>query len=134
MGVKAVEVLLADDGRFAQVSGLSFTWDANGTPQVLDDDGNVTTPGTRIVEVTLDDGTPIVENGAVVDGAPSVDIATIDFSARGGDQYPFRGAPFTTLGVTYFQAVLEYLVQDLNGLVTAAQYPEGGEGRITRLN
>lgn len=122
------------DGRFAQVSGLSFTWDANGTPQVLDDDGNVTTPGTRIVEVTLDDGTPIVENGAVVDGAPSVDIATIDFSARGGDQYPFRGAPFTTLGVTYFQAVLEYLVQDLNGLVTAAQYPEGGEGRITRLN
>jgi len=122
------------DGRFAQVSGLSFTWDANGTAQVLDADGNVTTPGTRVVEVTLDDGTPIVAAGVVVPAAPSVDIATIDFSARGGDQYPFRGAPFTSLGVTYFQAVMDYLTEDLGGLITTADYPEGGEGRITRLN
>ncbi len=121
------------DGRFAQVSGLSFTWDANGTAQVLDADGNVTTPGTRVVEVTLDDGTPIVAAGVVVPAAPSVDIATIDFSARGGDQYPFRGAPFTSLGVTYFQAVMDYLTEDLGGLITTADYPEGGEGRITRL-
>jgi len=122
------------DGRFAQVSGLSFTWDANGTPQLLDEDLNVATPGTRIVSVTLDDGTPIVAAGAVVAGAPSVNIATIDFSARGGDQYPFRDAPFTSLGVTYFQAVLDFLVEDLAGAITAADYPEGGEGRITRLN
>ncbi|MEX2405872.1 MAG: 5'-nucleotidase C-terminal domain-containing protein [Actinomycetota bacterium] len=122
------------DGRFAQVSGLSYTWDANGTAQVLDADGNVTTAGTRIVSVTLDDGTPIVTAGVVVPAAPSVDIATIDFSARGGDQYPFRGAPFTSLGVTYFQAVMDYLAEDLAGVITAADYPEGGEGRITRLN
>jgi 5'-nucleotidase len=70
----------------------------------------------------------------VVSGAPSVNVATIDFLARGGDQYPFRGKPFTTLGVTYFQAVLDYLIEDLGGTVTAADYPEGGEGRITRLN
>jgi 5'-nucleotidase len=122
------------DGRFAQVSGFSFTWDADGTPQVLDEDLNVVTPGTRIVEVTLDDGTPIVVDGAVVDGAPSVSMATIDFSARGGDQYPFRGLPFTTVGVTYFQSVLDYLTIDLDGVITAEDYPEGGEGRITRLN
>jgi 2',3'-cyclic-nucleotide 2'-phosphodiesterase (5'-nucleotidase family) len=122
------------DGRFAQVSGFEFTWNANGTAQVLDADGNVTTPGTRIVEVTLDDGTPIVAAGVVVPGAPAVDIATIDFSARGGDQYPFRGAEFTSLGVTYFQAVMDYLAEDLAGVITAADYPEGGEGRITRLN
>jgi 2',3'-cyclic-nucleotide 2'-phosphodiesterase (5'-nucleotidase family) len=122
------------DGRFAQVSGFEFTWNANGTAQVLDADGNVTTPGTRIVEVTLDDGTQIVAAGVVVPGAPAVDIATIDFSARGGDQYPFRGAEFTSLGVTYFQAVMDYLAEDLAGVITAADYPEGGEGRITRLN
>jgi 2',3'-cyclic-nucleotide 2'-phosphodiesterase (5'-nucleotidase family) len=122
------------DGRFAQVSGFEFTWNASGTAQVLDADGNVTTPGTRIVEVTLDDGTPIVAAGIVVPGAPAVDIATIDFSARGGDQYPFRGAEFTSLGVTYFQAVMDYLAEDLAGVITAADYPEGGEGRITRLN
>jgi hypothetical protein len=32
-------------------------WDANGTAQVLDSDGNVVTPGTRVREVTLADGT-----------------------------------------------------------------------------
>lgn len=117
---------------------MSFTWNANGTPQVLDENGHVTTPGTRVVEATLDDGTVIVQGGVVLAGAPSVDIATIDFSAPGGDQYPFRGAPFTSLGVTYFQAVMDYLADyladALAGVITAADYPEGGEGRTTRLN
>jgi hypothetical protein len=53
--------------------------------------------------------------------------------ARGGDQYPFRGAPFTTLGVTYQQA-LRNDVEQLPGaplpVISAADYPEGGEGRI----
>ena len=121
------------DGRFAQVAGFSFTWDPAGTPQVLDASGNVTTAGTRVLDVTLDDGTPIVVGGVVQAGDP-IDIATIDFSARGGDQYPFRGAPFTTLGVSYQQALSNY-IQDptgLNGLISAADYPEGGEGRITQ--
>jgi 2',3'-cyclic-nucleotide 2'-phosphodiesterase (5'-nucleotidase family) len=132
----AVSRVEAGDGRFAQVAGFRFTWDANGTPQVLDADLNVVTPGTRIREVTLDDGTQIVSSGAVVSGAPSLDIATIDFNARGGDQYPFRGAPFTTLGISYQQSLLNYIVEPdgLNGLITAARYPEGGSGRITRLN
>jgi 2',3'-cyclic-nucleotide 2'-phosphodiesterase (5'-nucleotidase family) len=127
------------DGRFAQIAGFSMTWDALGTPQELDEDGNVITPGTRVVELVLDDGAPIVENGAVVPGAPSVNIATIDFLARGGDQYPYRGAPFTTLGVTYQQGLANYIEAavsegGLEGLITAAEYPVGGEGRITRLN
>jgi 2',3'-cyclic-nucleotide 2'-phosphodiesterase (5'-nucleotidase family) len=127
------------DGRFAQVSGFRFTWDATGTPQELDDEGNVVVPGTRVQEVVLDDGTVIVSGGVVDLNAPPVDVATIDFSARGGDQYPFRDAPFTTLGVTYQQALVNYLqtpVADggLGGVVTAADYPVGGEGRITRLN
>ena len=120
------------DGRFAQVAGFRFTWDPDGRAQVVDDEGNVLTPGTRVRSVTLDDGTRIVANGSVVAGAPSVNIATIDFSARGGDQYPFRGAPFTTLGVSYQQALVNYIVDALNGQITAAEYPEGGEGRIER--
>jgi 5'-nucleotidase len=60
-----------------------------------------------------------------------IHVATIDFSARGGDQYPFRGAPFTSLGVTYQQALRNYIVTGLGANITAAQYPEGGEGRIT---
>ncbi|HEX5949876.1 MAG TPA: 5'-nucleotidase C-terminal domain-containing protein, partial [Actinomycetota bacterium] len=101
----AVSALPTADGRFAQIAGFEFTYDLTGTAQVIDvDTGEITTPGTRIVDVTLDDGTPIIESGAVAAGAPNVDIATIDFLARGGDQYPFGDAPFVTLGTTYFQA------------------------------
>lgn len=120
------------DGRFAQISGFSFSWDRTGTPQILDADGNVVTPGTRIVDVMLDDGTPIVSAGAVIPG-PAITIATIDFLARGGDQYPFRGLPFTNIGVTYQQALSNYIQTGIGGVITAADYPEGGEGRITDL-
>jgi 5'-nucleotidase len=120
------------DGRFAQIAGFSFVWDPAGTPQLIDLDGNITQAGTRVREVSLNDGTVIVSNGAVVAG-PAINVATIDFLARGGDQYPFMGAPFTTLGVTYQQALRSYIETGLNGLITAADYPFGGEGRITRL-
>ena len=130
----AVSQVEASSGRFAQISGFTMVWDATGTPQELDDDGNVLTPGTRVQEIALDDGTAIVSGGAVVGGAPSIDIATIDFLANGGDQYPYRGAPFTSLGVSYQQALSNYIVDGLGGVISAADYPEGGEGRITRLN
>jgi 5'-nucleotidase/UDP-sugar diphosphatase len=122
------------DGRFAQISGFTFVWDAAGTPQELDGEGNVVTPGTRVLTIELDDGTDIVQGGAVVPGAPDVTVATIDFLAKGGDQYPYRGAPFTTLGVTYQQALSDYIEVGLGGVIAAGDYPEGGEGRITRLN
>ena len=121
---------LCGSGRFAQVSGFSFTWSASGTAMVIDIDGNVVTPGTRVLDVELDDGTPIVIGGVVVPG-PGVTIAIVDFSAKGGDQYPFRGAPLTTIGVTYQQALSNYIQEGLGGLISAADYPEGGEGRIT---
>jgi 5'-nucleotidase len=119
-------------GRFAQISGFTFLWSTSGTAQELDADANVIVPGTRVTEVTLDDGTEIVTAGALVPG-PDLTIATIDFLARGGDQYPYRGAPFTTLGVTDQQALANYITDELGGLISAAQYPEGGEGRIIPL-
>ncbi len=90
------------------------------------------TPGSRVLEVELDDGTAIVAGGAVVAG-PDLTVATIDFLARGGDQYPYRGAPFTSLGVSYQQALANYIETGLGGMITAADYPFGGEGRITEL-
>jgi 5'-nucleotidase len=119
-------------GRFAQISGFTFEWSASGTAQELDADANVIVPGTRVVEVALDDGTMIVTGGSLV-GGPDLTIATIDFLARGGDQYPYRGAPFTTLGVTDQLAVANYITDELGGLIAAAQYPVGGEGRIVDL-
>jgi 5'-nucleotidase len=126
----AVSLVEFGSGRFAQISGFTMVYDPTGTPQVLDADGNVVTPGTRVLEIVLDDGTAIVSGGAVVAG-PALNIATIDFLARGGDQYPYRGAPFTPVGQSYQQALANYIVDALGGAITAADYPEGGEGRIT---
>jgi 5'-nucleotidase len=122
------------EGRFAQISGFHMIWDAAGMAQVLDAEGQVVTPGTRIRQVALNDGTALVTDGVAVPGAPALHIATIDFLARGGDQSPYRGATFVTLGVTYQQALRTYLEQALGGVITDTAYPEGGEGRITRLN
>lgn len=126
----AVSRAPAADGRFAQVAGFRFGYDVSGTAQVVDDAGNVLTPGTRVRSVTLDDGTVIVDNGQVVPGA-GLSVATNDFSARGGDQWPFRGLPFTTVGLTYQQALAGHVTGDLGGQITAAAYPESGSGRIT---
>jgi 5'-nucleotidase/UDP-sugar diphosphatase len=123
---------LCGSGRFAQISGFSFSWTASGTGLILDGDGNVVVPGTRVLDVVLDDGTVVVAGGVVQSGDP-IDVATIDFLANGGDQYPFRGAPFTTVGFTYQQALSNYLQDGLGGSITAAEYPFGGEGRITNL-
>ena len=119
-------------GRFAQVSGFTFEWTASGTGMIIDVNGNVVTPGTRVVEVVLDGGTVIVTGGVAHPG-PDITIAITDFLAKGGDQYPFRGAPFTTVGVTYQQALSNFIQNGLGGLISAADYPVGGEGRITEL-
>jgi 5'-nucleotidase len=129
----AVSKVANADGRFAQISGFKLIYDPTGTAQVVDNAGNVLTPGNRVVEIRLDDDTLIVQNGAVVAGAPSVNVATIDFLANGGDQYPFRGAPFIRLGATYLQALQNYMITALNRQITATDYPESGEGRITTL-
>jgi len=121
------------DGRFAQVSGFRFTWDATQPARLLDTLGNVTQAGSRVREVVLDNGTVIVAGG-VVQAGDALTVATIDFLARGGDRYPFSDAPFTTLGVTYQQALYNFLTVGLGGVITSTDYPEGGEGRITRLN
>lgn len=125
-------------GQFAQIAGFEMVYDPNGQAQQIDELGNVIGEGSRIVEVTLGTGRKLVENGEVIADAPGVRIATIDFLARGGDAYPYEGTNFTTLGITYQQALANYLTtalvpNDAGYEVTAAQYPSGGEGRIQTI-
>ena len=127
----AVSKVERTSGRFAQISGFTLVWNPDGVAQELDESGNVTRRGGRIVEITLDTGAGIVRNGSVVSGAPDIHVATVDFLARGGDQYPYRDARFTRLGVTYQQALVNFIREALGGRITAAAYPEGGQGRIT---
>lgn len=128
-------------GRFAQISGFRMVWAETAQRQTLSTTTNpitgvttatVTQVGQRVREVILNDGRVIVRNGQVVPGAPSVNIATIDFNARGGDQYPFNGLPFTVVGQSYQQALDTFIQDWLQGGVTARRYPVGGERRIIR--
>ena len=120
-------------GQFPQVSGFRFTYDPSAPARETDRAGDCSLagdPGSRVRDVTLDDGTAIMRDGAVVPGDPLV-VATIDFLANGGDCYPLASIEFTSLGVTYQQALAAYIATDLGGQVTPAAYPVGGGDRIT---
>ena len=104
------------DGRFPQIAGFQIVFDP-ASPE-----------GNRVISIKLDDGTMIVENGEVVTGAPAITLASIDFTVRdngigGGDGYPFFPLTFTTLGATYQQAFLNYLVNGLGGVISKEDYP-----------
>lgn len=131
-------------GQFLQVAGLSVVASLSGTAQVIASDGTVTTPGSRVVSITLDDGTPIVAAGVVVAGAPNVRLVTNSFTADGGDNYPWLGSNpnktqlFDSDGVaaTYESAWTDFLLSLAPGFMglptipAIAAYAPGGEGRI----
>ncbi len=107
------------DGRFAQVSGLEFTYDLTNTADV-----------DRVVEIKLEDGT-IIFDGTNFLTTDSFTIAFLSFTAGGGDDYPVTDLTFIDLGINDAELLKEYLINDLGGVITSADYPEGGEGRIT---
>lgn len=125
-------------GRFAQLSGLSVTYDITAQPLVLDRDGVVVTPGARIVSVLLDDGTAIVEDGRVV-SSETFDIATLDFLARGGDQYfdtdyQSQAYSFSILGITDQQSVSAYIQSFAGGdLASDFRYDNLPDGRVVTI-
>ena len=130
---RAVDRIPGAGGQFPQVSGFTFTYDPSAPARETDRAGDCSlagNPGSRIREVALDDGTVIVRDGAVVPGDPIV-LATIDFLANGGDCYPLAGIEFTKLGVSYQQALADYIAADLGGTIASADYPAGGDNRIT---
>jgi 2',3'-cyclic-nucleotide 2'-phosphodiesterase / 3'-nucleotidase / 5'-nucleotidase len=98
------------DGRFPQIAGFTIEYDPTKAA------------GSRVINITLNDGTKIVEGGVVEENAPLINLATIDFTAKGGDAYPFDTLQYKTIGATYQQAFKNYLVDGLNGLVTDEDY------------
>ncbi len=103
------------DGGFIHVSdGASVVINADGT----------------VADLTLSDGTPVVVGGTTQTGTAT--IAQLNFSIGGGDGQPDLT---NTPGVTVTQTPLGDQVSFRNyleaiGTVTAADYPNAGEGRI----
>ena len=109
-GVSGVEFT---SGRFAHVSGLQFTYNP------------CKAAGDRVEEVIVGGETVIFDGeNLLVDPATTYDVATIDFIARGGDGYPWGDLPFTPVGVSYQQALKNYIVDVLGGSITGADYPD----------
>jgi len=108
-------------GYMAQISGFLMSWD---TSQAV---------GNRIIDVFLDDGTPLIDNGVVV-SAMLLDIATNSFLAGGGDGYSMFPGSYTSTGTGIVDNVaLSNFIQDgLSGVVSAADYQNGVESRIFR--
>jgi 5'-nucleotidase len=118
------------DGAFVQIAGARYTVDPSRQAQTfVGDTREILQPGDRIRELVLDDGTVIVQDGVVLEPGRTFAVASNDFSLAGGDRYP--QVEFVRLGVQYQQGLVSYLRDDLGGVVTEAQYPRGGEGRIT---
>jgi 5'-nucleotidase / UDP-sugar diphosphatase len=114
-------------GQFAQVGGMTVAVDPSQTAQVVSEDGVIQSEGSRVRTVTLGDGTVLVEDGAVVDDTTTFILATVNFTAAGGDAYPFADvglAPdaFVQVAPSYQQSLQEWLTE--LGTVTAAAYPE----------
>ncbi len=126
----AVSRVESSSGRFPHIAGMTLVYDPTGTPQEISDDGTVTVKGTRVRSITVA-GLELVKDGNVIEGSPGVPLVTLNFLANGGDQYLFGDGTRTNLGLTDQQSLAAYIKDGLNGTISAAQYPEGGEGRIT---
>ena len=127
----AVSRVETASGRFPHGSGYTVLYDPNAEPRVADENNDLVSDGDRVIEVTLSDGTPIVRDGAVVEGAPAVNIVTNRFLVSGGDQYPLVGFETTPVDVFTHDALANYIREALGGVITAQDYPEQGQGRIT---
>ena len=126
-----VAALPAGNGKFPQISRVQDRRSTRPRPRRSRPARRSPRRASASPSFTLDDGTKIVENGALVAGAPNVNLATTNFTANNGDSYPFNGLPQVAAGVPYQQSLFDFIVQDLAGAVTAARYPVGGSGRIT---
>ncbi len=135
-------------GQFLQLSGLEVVYDVTQLPQVVTAAGEITRLGSRIQSIFL-----APENDRVGQFIYDVsrggfqlpsdqvlfDLATIDFTARGGDNFAaFANMPddrkIILGGVTYQKALENYIIEDLLGVVTAAAIPNGEGIRVRDIS
>ena len=112
-----------ETGGFPQVSGMSVIY-------------NPTRPvEKRVKQIKLDSGDLIVRNYKIVQYAPYINLATLNFLARGGNQWNFSTARKVNIGITLQNALINYISAPtadggLNKVILKSQYPPEGIGRI----
>jgi 5'-nucleotidase len=131
-------------GQFLQLSGLEVVYDVTQPAQVATAAGVITNPGARIQSIFLAPENDrvgqfiydVTKSGFQLPSTQSLfDLATIDFTARGGDNFAaFAGIPESRKtilgGVTYQKALENYITEDLLGIIDAADIPNGEGVRV----
>jgi len=125
----AIRLPASGDGGFVHVSeGTTLVIDTSFPARVADQNTGVQiSPGERVRTLVLADGTVVVAEGVTQD--VTVDVAALNFSLNGGDAFP--AVPNVTVGATDQQSLQGFIENELGGVAGAADYPRGGEGRIT---
>ena len=96
-GIDATDETGYGGGKFPQIAGMQFTFDATLTAAEYDaDSGDLITTGLRVTDLVIDtngDGTyddVVVEGGSILgDETRSFNVVTLSYIATGGDGYPF---------------------------------------------
>ncbi|WP_347269502.1 5'-nucleotidase C-terminal domain-containing protein [Trichocoleus sp. FACHB-90] len=128
-------------GQFLQLSGLEVVYDVTSPAQVVTADGIITTPGSRIQSIFLDPDNDrtgqflydVAQGGFLLDSDQGLfDLATINFTANGGDNFATlanipQNRKFTLSGVTYQQALEQYIRENLGGTIDESDI-NSGEG------
>ena len=114
-------------GGFPHVSGIVFTVDTTKAY----DAGDLYPGSTYHAPKSINRVTIQSVGGKAFNPKTTYTIATNDFMAAGGDTYyAFNAAGFVDTGVPMDEVVMDYIKEELNGKVTAADYGEPA-GRIT---
>lgn len=112
---------LGNQGRFPQVGGLSFSYDASKTAQVLNSSFAATTAGERIRSLKVGNDV-VVNNGVIVgNGSRTFRLVTLSFLAERGDGYPFPVALLNKTDLTTLTSA------NLGGLASTATATLGSE-------
>lgn len=125
----SVSGLSSDQGRFAQVAGMRYTFDSTKKPEIVNSlTGEVTQAGERMISVDI-----LQANGsyAPIDPKAYYLLSTNSFMAGGGDFYRALAAAkadgrYYELGLPDFEVLLSYLKNH-------ASIEAKLEGRITDL-
>lgn len=135
-------------GQFLQLSGLEVVYDVTKAAQVVTAAGAITQQGARIISILLDPNNDrtgqflfdVAQGGFLVDPNQALfDLATINFTANGGDNFATLAGisdsrKFTLGGVTYQSALEQYIRRDLHGTVDATDIASGADIRVRDIS